>query len=161
MLGYSPGPQLFDYLNRITSEPLNLYPSHTMQLHPDITGNATLQLRRVPHHVSGLSIPAIPKKFYPFANAIAIACHHSREHSAEVKAALVMYGDGNGVQISGVIRDHFPDFVKESLRLRCAAISAVTDHAWKVRPPRVQRHTLLTLQSRIVHAVGTGFYGPK
>lgn len=43
--------------------------------------------------------------------------------------AISQYGDGNGSLISGVYHDHFPDYVKESLRIYARLVTQYTDDA--------------------------------
>lgn len=51
-----------------------------------------------------------------------------------IDAAIEQYGNGNGVLISGCVRDHFPDYVQNLLRGYARRISDCTDEAfahWK------------------------------
>lgn len=43
--------------------------------------------------------------------------HLRREYDRMVMAALDAHGDGTGVLISGIVRDHFPELVKATLRI--------------------------------------------
>lgn len=43
--------------------------------------------------------------------------HTTQQYLAAVKDTLAIYGDGSGVLISGIVRDHFPKPVKDRLRL--------------------------------------------
>lgn len=88
-----------------------------------------------------------------------VACSLSLAHSRAVSLALAEYGD-HGPQISGVIRDHFPDDIKEHLRGLCRDICAASDAAYASRPHGVRMTTMRAL-SRAVAADGTGFYGPQ
>jgi len=49
------------------------------------------------------------------------------EYQYVIDAALKRYGDGNGRLISGVIRDHFPDNVKNRLRFLAHGLPLVKD----------------------------------
>ena len=88
------------------------------------------------------------------------ACRVSREHNALTAKALERYGD-HGTQISGVVRDHFPEHVKAELRLLAASITSYSDAAWKHRPHRVRVSTVRALSRAIAARDGSGFYGPQ
>jgi hypothetical protein len=88
------------------------------------------------------------------------ACRVSREHNALAAKALDRYGD-HGTQISGIVRDHFPDHVKAELRLLAASITSYSDAAWKHRPHRVRVSTVRALSRAIAARDGSGFYGPQ
>lgn len=56
-----------------------------------------------------------------------IAAAMETEYKATINAALDCYGEGNGRLISGVIRDHFPDGVKNRLRFLAHGLPMVKD----------------------------------
>jgi hypothetical protein len=71
-------------------------------------------------------------------------------YQAAINRAFAAYGDGDGVLISGVIRDHFPDPIKDSLRVLAHEISAHSDKSlahWRASGRRVQ--TWRDLRDRI------------
>jgi hypothetical protein len=49
---------------------------------------------------------------------LALSIHAADTYGAESRLALDTYGDA-GALISGVLRDHFPDYVKDRLRRLC------------------------------------------
>jgi hypothetical protein len=49
------------------------------------------------------------------------------EYNNAIDSALDRYGNGNGVSISGIIRDHFPDGVKNRLRFLAHGLTMVKD----------------------------------
>jgi hypothetical protein len=67
---------------------------------------------------------------------LAIEAQHARRaYNSAVDVALAEYGDGDGRDISGVYREHFPAMVKEELR-RMARIPAELEErsltAWTI-----------------------------
>lgn len=86
-----------------------------------------------------------------------LAFRYSREHSKQVDDACKKYGD-HGPQISGVIRDHFPDDVKEQLRLLCWLMNTANEGAYKMKPKGMHRTTFYRFRDAIRERVGTGFY---
>ena len=94
------------------------------------------------------------------AELFAEACEQSREHSRAAAAALEAYGD-NGPQISGCIRDHFPQCTKDYLRSLARNVSIYLDAAHKARPPRFRVNTMRKLAQAIARRDGCGFYGPQ
>ena len=97
---------------------------------------------------------AIPRAYF------SVCCAASRAHSALVGTALDTYGD-HGAQISGIIRDHFPDSVKDTLRSLCDTMNAASRNAWGSRPPRVRVATMRRLSQSVARVEGCGFYGPQ
>lgn len=93
----------------------------------------------------------------PAADMFRRAFHWSRRHAERAQYALRIYGD-HGPQISGVIRDHFPDAIKDELREYCTVMNACADAAWKARPSRVRQSTMRALRDAIRAEVGAGFY---
>jgi hypothetical protein len=88
------------------------------------------------------------------------ACRVSREHSALAAEASARYGE-HGTQISGIVRDHFPEHVKAELRLLAATVTSYSDAAWKHRPRRVRTSTMRKLSRAVAARDGSGFYGPQ
>lgn len=77
----------------------------------------------------------------------AVRCETAWSHT--VDGAIAQFGDGSGVLISGVYRDHFPETVKATLRiLRNDGNSAIDDAraAWR----RAGRTRATFLQARQV-----------
>ena len=97
---------------------------------------------------------AIPRAYF------SVCCAAARAHSALVGAALDTYGE-HGVQISGIIQDHFPDAVKDALRSLCDTINSASRAAWNSRPPRVRVSTMRKLSQSVARIEGGGFYGPQ
>lgn len=56
-----------------------------------------------------------------------MACVWSETWSALVNQACLQYGDGRGVLISGIYRDHFPDHIKDALRVAAHSKTACLD----------------------------------
>lgn len=81
----------------------------------------------------------------------------SREHSRIVSRALTRYGD-HGPQVSGIIRDHFPERTKARLRKLCQQMNEAADLGWKSRPRRVRLTTMRALYHAIREREGSGFY---
>ena len=90
----------------------------------------------------------------------AAACRYSREHSRLSSESLRKYGD-HGPNISGVVRDHFPQTVKEHLRALARSVTAACDRAQESRPKRVRSSTMRKLASAVARRDGAGFYGPQ
>ena len=88
------------------------------------------------------------------------ACEASRKHSALTAAALETYGD-HGAQISGCVRDHFPETVKNDLRHWAQTVSRRSDMAYQNRPSRVRMSTMRALGREVATRDGSGFYGPQ
>ena len=95
------------------------------------------------------------------ADAMQSACFLSREHSRLCRDYLAQYGNGNGKDISGIYRDHFPEPVKEQLRSIARAIAEFSYRAYKVKPRGVHAATIRKLGRAIAARDGTGFYGPQ
>jgi hypothetical protein len=89
----------------------------------------------------------------------AAACACSRAHVALADDACRRYGD-HGALISGCVRDHFPDAVKDNLRALAQSVTRWSDCAWSARPPRVRRGTMRALSRAVCRRDGGGFYGP-
>lgn len=81
----------------------------------------------------------------------------SREHQRIFRRALRRYGD-HGPQISGIIRDHFPERTKWRLRDLCRRMNEAADLGFKARPRFIQHATMRALYALIREQEGTGFY---
>ena len=90
----------------------------------------------------------------------ALACNSSRAWDRELAKALATYGD-HGPAISGCGRDHFPEHVKNQLRLLARQVSEFSDEARKAKPLGVRWSTIRTLGQLVAMRYGTGFYGPQ
>lgn len=88
------------------------------------------------------------------------ACAASRMHDLEAASALSRYGD-HGPQISGCVRDHFPDFVKRDLRFWAHEVSRLSDLAYMHHPKWSRMSTMRHLASAVATRDGSGFYGPQ
>lgn len=89
-----------------------------------------------------------------------LACSASRTHSEAAAEALAEYGD-HGADISGCVRDHFPDSVKADLRFWAREVSRFSALARKHRPKYVRDTTLNRLAALVATRDGSGFYGPQ
>lgn len=94
------------------------------------------------------------------AQMFANACRVSRDHSALALAALKRYGS-HGPDISGCVREHFPERIKAELRLLAMTVTTYSDAAWKNRPRRVRAGTMRKLARAVAARDGSGFYGPQ
>lgn len=90
-----------------------------------------------------------------FANA----AQASRLHKNYVAELILKHGDGNGVQVSGVIRDHFPEQAKMNLIAICKNINRENDAGVAARPKHVRKETMFKLARAVCRRDGTGFYG--
>lgn len=88
------------------------------------------------------------------------ACEQSRAWDKAAHEALTTYGD-HGPQISGCLRDHFPESTKSYLRSLAVNVSLLSDAAWAARPARVRHATMIKLARSIARRDGAGFYGPR
>lgn len=88
-----------------------------------------------------------------------IAAKASRQHTAMVERLIKLYGDGNGRQISGVIRDHFPEASKRNLLALCKTIRDQNDKGMAQRPKGVHKSTMYALARAVCRRDGHGFYG--
>lgn len=96
----------------------------------------------------------------PAAELFAMACASSREHSALARRALTEYGD-HGPLISGCVRDHFPEWVKDGLRALARDVTRCSGLAHSLRPKRVRTSTMRALGQAVAARDGSGFYGPQ
>lgn len=88
------------------------------------------------------------------------ACKASRLHNAQAKRALANYGD-HGALISGCVRDHFPDRVKDQLRGLARMVTHESDAAREARPKRVHLRTIRHIGRLVATRDGSGYYGPQ
>ena len=94
------------------------------------------------------------------ADLFADTCTQSRAWDKAGRDALAAYGN-HGPQISGILRDHFPECTKSYLRSIARNITILSDAAWAAKPARVRHATMLKLARAIVKRDGGGFYGPR
>lgn len=88
------------------------------------------------------------------------ACRLSRWHVLLANRALDAYG-AHGALISGCVRGHFPETVREALRILARGVTAESDAAYAARPPRVRMGTMRRLASAVARRDGSGYYGPQ
>lgn len=84
----------------------------------------------------------------------------SRLHSQMAETFIAAYGDGNGDQISGSVRDHFPTEVKDALREVARSVTkCLSDsrEAWR-RAGRTHA-TWMREKEQTIARDGRGFYG--
>ena len=98
--------------------------------------------------------PFIPKKFEheKFRNSIKhfLKAAEFEKQSREIAdAALTKYGD-HGPLISGIIRDHFPDITKKTLRKLRDFKNYAVDMGFAAKPPRVHDKTMRELYQSIM-----------
>jgi hypothetical protein len=115
----------------------------------------------------GLTMPALTKAQQKLLSRpdlslcrdwFSLAAWYSRSHQREAGKALTRYGD-HGSQISGVVRDHFPEEVKVRLRHSAHLVSECVESGFRCRPARVQNATLRALKEAVYARNGRGFYG--
>ena len=88
------------------------------------------------------------------------ACAYSRAHAVLAADALERYGD-HGAQVSGCVREHFPEDVKASLRILARRVTAHSNCAYDYKPRRVHVATIRALGRAVAARDGSGFYGPQ
>ncbi len=89
-----------------------------------------------------------------------LACAHSRNHLDLANIALEKYGD-HGPLISGCVRGHFPETIKDSLRIMARLVTQHSNWAHDARPSRVHKATMVCLGQAVASEYGSGFYGPQ
>lgn len=89
-----------------------------------------------------------------------MACTHSRMHAQYAAESLEIHGE-HGAQVSGCVRDHFPEAVKDHLRNLARTVTENLDRAYAARPRGVRHATIVALGRAIAKRDGCGFYGPK
>lgn len=82
----------------------------------------------------------------------------SRAHTALTEKACREYGD-YGPQISGCMRDHFPQELKKRLVRLARAVTRHNQFGCDARPRFVRHSTMRELARSICRVNGTGFYG--
>lgn len=97
---------------------------------------------------------------YHAADLFADSCRLSRQYTDAAAEALAKYGD-HGPQISGCVREHFPENTKNYLRVLARNISLVSNAAYFARPARVRLTTMRALARAVAARDGSGFYGPQ
>lgn len=90
----------------------------------------------------------------------AVACGASKLHNTLAAYGLERFGD-HGAQISGCVRDHFPDKLKNELRALAQMVTRYSDLAHEQRPKRVRLDTMRHLARSVATRDGSGFYGPQ
>jgi hypothetical protein len=88
-----------------------------------------------------------------------LAYAHSRAHSRLASLAFKRYGD-QGSLISGIVRDHFPRPMKNSLRAIARKVGKLLDESlydWRLAGK--QRHTWIRLKDATIAKYGKGYYG--
>lgn len=83
---------------------------------------------------------------------ITAAIEHQKHYRAYASEAFKTYGDGNGVLISGVLRDHFPEEVKTILRTHAHGKTDCHDRAFAHW--RAAGKTLSTFRMMVEEAQG-------
>ena len=99
-------------------------------------------------------------KFARVVEQFTLACQASRMHSKLTADALRDYDD-HGPQISGCIREHFPEHVKDDLRMLASEVTKRSDAAHAARPARVRKDTIIKIGRMVARRDGSGFYGPR
>lgn len=99
-------------------------------------------------------------KFHLSQTYFELACSASRTHAEIAAEALAKFGN-HGADISGCVRDHFPDDVKNDLRFWAREVSRFSSLARKHRPKYVRGTTLNRLAALVATRDGSGFYGPQ
>ena len=87
------------------------------------------------------------------------ACQASRAHADLASLALAAHGD-HGPDVSGCVRQHFPEAVKKTLRDLAQNVTLYSDCARDARPKGVRHATIRALGAAVARRDGTGFYGP-
>ncbi len=89
-----------------------------------------------------------------------LSCSSAR-HWVELRAIyLGLYGS-QGSEISGCVRDHFPEQVKDILRNEARCVTLASNNAYKARPARVRHDTIKALGKLVAARDGAGYYGPQ
>ncbi len=88
------------------------------------------------------------------------ACHYSRMYGEVSREYLIMYGD-HGPDVSGCVRSHFPEQVKDHLRELSRRPGLYSQKAFDARPRGTRTATLKALGKAVARRDGSGFYGPQ
>lgn len=94
------------------------------------------------------------------AELFADACRISQDHMRAAASALNTYG-AHGPDVSGCVREHFPECTKSYLRSLARNVSILTAAANAARPARVRVSTMRALARAVAARDGAGFYGPQ
>lgn len=97
--------------------------------------------------------PAVAAQF-------AMACAASRAHMALATAALETFGR-HGPLVSGCVRSHFPEPVKQALRELARECGRRSDMARAARPRGMHASTVNRIACAIATRDGSGHYGPQ
>lgn len=89
-----------------------------------------------------------------------LACAASVSHSRLAARSLRKYG-AHGPLISGSVRDHFPEPVRDTLRDLAREVTRQSNAAYACRPPRVRLATMRALGRAVAARDGSGYYGPR
>lgn len=106
-----------------------------------------------------MDILSNPRYAIPAAH-FEMACAASRAHSRLAAIALATYGD-HGPDISGCVRTHFPEPVKDTLRTLARDCGYHTDAAHAARPKGTRMTTMLQIARLVATRDGSGYYGPQ
>jgi len=107
-----------------------------------------------------MTYPVDDPRFMPGASYFVIACRAARAHDRLAAACIASYG-GHGPDVSGCVRDHFPDHIKDTLRGLAKLARESSESGYAARPARVRMSTMRKLAGQIAAAHGSGFYGPQ
>ena len=94
------------------------------------------------------------------AELFADACRISQDHMRAAASALNTYG-AHGPDVSGCVRERFPECTKSYLRSLARNVSILTAAANAARPARVRVSTMRALARAVAARDGAGFYGPQ
>lgn len=97
-------------------------------------------------------------KFAAAKEKFSLAAKASREHDQLAEKSFLLYGD-HGAHISGIVRDHFPDDVKNRLRMLAHDVSRLNDEGFALRPKYTRFTTMLAIARDVVRLNGGGYYG--
>jgi hypothetical protein len=106
-----------------------------------------------------MDILSNPRYAIPAAH-FEMACAASRAHNRLAAIALATYGD-HGALISGCVRTHFPETIKDTLRTLARACSDHSDNGYAARPAGVHASTMVKLARAVATRDGSGYYGPQ
>jgi hypothetical protein len=82
----------------------------------------------------------------------------SKAHAKLTQWAMAQYGD-HGPQISGCMRTHFPEQIKDRLRRLARLVAIRNDRAMQAKPKRCHVASVRKRARAMVRELGTGFYG--
>src|SRR5512146_1964571 len=83
------------------------------------------------------------------------------EYARILDAAIADYGDGNGRNISGIYREHFPEDIKRQLRQQLATLNLCNHNAavcWRKAGRRMDTFRRLLEQARQLPDSRVSFY---